>query len=178
MTTTPGTFTGIPIEAVLCVRRPGSNGIGVTAAADVAAACSSVRPLAFPETLALGFDTNQVMYKSPSPRSVPWRGARHVRSWLTARTQMRQAAQSSLTSVTIGFRSWMSDRCVATAATRGLRAGGFIVGAVIGIAFMLAVAGYAIWRNMSDGIGNNRISTRKRGIGGDRGNDYGGGDLS
>jgi hypothetical protein len=43
---------------------------------------------------------------------------------------------------------------------------------------MLAVAGYAIWRNMSDGIGNNRISTRNRGIGGDRGNDYGGGDLS
>jgi hypothetical protein len=52
------------------------------------------------------------------------------------------------------------------------------VGAVIGIAFMLAVAGYAIWRNMSDGIGNNRISTRNRGIGGDRGNDYGGGGLS
>ena len=52
------------------------------------------------------------------------------------------------------------------------------MGAVIGIAFMLAVAGYAVWRNMSDGIGNNRSSTRNRGVGGDRGNDYGGGDLS
>lgn len=52
------------------------------------------------------------------------------------------------------------------------------MGAVIGIAFMLAVAGYAVWRNMSDGTGNNRSSTRNRGIGGDRGNDYGGGDLS
>jgi len=67
LTTTPGTgsFTGIPIEAVLCVRRPGSNGIGVTAAADLAAACASVRPLALPQTLALGFDSNQVMYKVP-----------------------------------------------------------------------------------------------------------------
>lgn len=67
LTTTPGsgTFTGIPIEAVLCVRRPGSNGIGVTAAADLTAVCSSVRPLALPETLALGFDTNQVMFKVP-----------------------------------------------------------------------------------------------------------------
>ena len=46
------------------------------------------------------------------------------------------------------------------------------------IAFMLAVAAYAIWRNMSDGIGNNRISTRNRGIGGDRGNDYRDNDLS
>lgn len=55
---------------------------------------------------------------------------------------------------------------------------GSTVGAVIGIGFMLAVAGYAVWRNMSDGSGNNRISTRNRGIGGDRGSDYGGGDLS
>ncbi len=46
------------------------------------------------------------------------------------------------------------------------------------IAFMLAVAGYAVWRNMSDGIGNNRISTRNRGIGGGRGNDYRDNDLS
>lgn len=52
------------------------------------------------------------------------------------------------------------------------------MGPVIGIAFMLAVAGYAIWRNMSDGIGNNRISSRNRGISGGRGNDYGDGDLS
>jgi len=67
LTTTPGTptFTGIPIEAVLCVRRPGINGTNVTAAADLPAACSSVRPLALPETLALGSDTNQVMYKVP-----------------------------------------------------------------------------------------------------------------
>jgi hypothetical protein len=31
---------------------------------------------------------------------------------------------------------------------------------------------------MSDGPGNNRISTRNRGVGGDRGNDYGDNDLS
>jgi hypothetical protein len=49
---------------------------------------------------------------------------------------------------------------------------------IVLIAFMLAVAGYAIWRNMSDGIGNNRISTRNRGIGGDRGSGYSDNDLS
>jgi hypothetical protein len=52
------------------------------------------------------------------------------------------------------------------------------MGMVIGVAVIAAVAGYAIWRNMSDGIGNNRISTRNRGISGERGNDYGSGDLS
>ena len=67
LTTTPGTatFTGIQVEAVLCVRSSGSDGIGVTANADLAASCVSVRPLALPETLALGFNTNQVMYKVP-----------------------------------------------------------------------------------------------------------------
>jgi hypothetical protein len=49
---------------------------------------------------------------------------------------------------------------------------------VILVLVMLAIAGYAIWRNMSDGAGNNRINTRNRGIGGDRGNGYGDGDLS
>ena len=43
---------------------------------------------------------------------------------------------------------------------------------------MVLVAAYAIWRNMSDGIGNNRISTRNRGISGGRGNDYSNGDQS
>jgi hypothetical protein len=43
---------------------------------------------------------------------------------------------------------------------------------------MVLVAAYAIWRNMSDGPGNNRVNTRNRGIGGDRGNSYGDGDLS
>ena len=52
------------------------------------------------------------------------------------------------------------------------------MGVVIGVLFVAAVAGYAIWRNMSDGIGNNRISTRNRGIGGERGNDYRDNDLS
>jgi hypothetical protein len=46
------------------------------------------------------------------------------------------------------------------------------------IGVMAAVAGYAIWRNMSDGVGNNRVNTRNRGIGGDRGSGYGDGDLS
>jgi len=46
------------------------------------------------------------------------------------------------------------------------------------LGLLAVVAGYAIWRNMSDGIGNNRISTRNRGVSGDRGNDYQGGDLS
>ena len=64
-TATSGAITGIPVEAVLCVRRPGSNGIGVTAEADLTASCSSVRPLVLPETLALGLETNQVMYKVP-----------------------------------------------------------------------------------------------------------------
>ena len=90
---------------------------------------------------------------------------------------IRQSAWSSLMSVTIGYKSWTSDPPVASAALADSGRGS-TVGAVIGIAFMLAVAGYAIWRNMSDGIGNNRISTRNRGIGGDRGNDYGGGGLS
>ena len=52
------------------------------------------------------------------------------------------------------------------------------MGVVIGVAFVALVAGYAIWRNMSDGIGNNRTSTRNRGIGGERGNDYRDNDLS
>lgn len=46
------------------------------------------------------------------------------------------------------------------------------------VVVMLLAAGYAIWRNMSDGIGNNRVGTRNRGISGDRGNDYRDGDLS
>jgi hypothetical protein len=50
--------------------------------------------------------------------------------------------------------------------------------AVVLVVVMLAAAAYAVWRNMSDGIGNNRISTRNRGIAGERGNDYGDGDLS
>ena len=49
---------------------------------------------------------------------------------------------------------------------------------IVLVVVMLAVAGYAVWRNMSDGIGNNRVSTRNRGVGGDRGNDYRDGDLS
>jgi hypothetical protein len=50
--------------------------------------------------------------------------------------------------------------------------------AVVLVAVMLSAAGYAVWRNMSDGIGNNRISTRNRGIAGERGSDYDDGDLS
>jgi len=49
---------------------------------------------------------------------------------------------------------------------------------VILIVVLVLVAGYAIWRNMSDGVGNNRVNTRNRGVGGDRGNSYGDGDLS
>ena len=43
---------------------------------------------------------------------------------------------------------------------------------------LVLVAAYAIWRNMSDGPGNNRVNTRNRGISGDRGSSYGDGDLS
>jgi hypothetical protein len=46
------------------------------------------------------------------------------------------------------------------------------------VVLMLAAAGYAVWRNMSDGVGNNRTTTRNRGVSGDRGNDYGDNDLS
>jgi hypothetical protein len=50
--------------------------------------------------------------------------------------------------------------------------------ATIVVVLMLAGAAYAVWRTMSDGVGNNRISTRNRGIAGERGNDYADGDLS
>jgi hypothetical protein len=49
--------------------------------------------------------------------------------------------------------------------------------AAILVVLLLVVAGYAVWRNMSDGVGNNRIGTRNRGVGGDRGNDYRDNDL-
>ena len=51
-------------------------------------------------------------------------------------------------------------------------------GAVVLVVIMFVAAGCAIWLNMSDGRGNNRIGTRNRGIGGERGNDYRDGDLS
>jgi hypothetical protein len=50
--------------------------------------------------------------------------------------------------------------------------------AVVLVVLLVAGASYAVWRNMSDGIGNNRVSTRNRGIAGERGNDYTDGDLS
>lgn len=50
--------------------------------------------------------------------------------------------------------------------------------AVVLVVVMLSAAGYAVWRTMSDGIGNNRSATRNRGISGERGNDYRDGDLS
>jgi len=67
LTTGPGSanYTSMPIDAVLCVRRPGSDGIGVSPATDLTASCSSVRPITYPETLALGFETNQILYKVP-----------------------------------------------------------------------------------------------------------------
>lgn len=46
------------------------------------------------------------------------------------------------------------------------------------VVVMVLVASYAVWRNMSDQRGNNRISTRNRGIGGERGDSYRDGDLS
>jgi hypothetical protein len=49
---------------------------------------------------------------------------------------------------------------------------------IVLIVVLVAAASWAVWRNMSDGIANNRISTRNRGIAGERGNDYGDGDLS
>jgi len=49
---------------------------------------------------------------------------------------------------------------------------------IVLLVVLVVVAAYAVWRNMSDGIGNNRISTRNRGISGDRGNDHRDGDLS
>ena len=48
---------------------------------------------------------------------------------------------------------------------------------IVLLVVLVVVAAYAVWRNMSDGIGNNRISTRNRGISGDRGNDHRDGDL-
>jgi hypothetical protein len=50
--------------------------------------------------------------------------------------------------------------------------------AVVLVVVMLAASGYAVWRNMSDGIGSNRGATRYRGISGERGIDYSDGDLS
>ena len=38
---------------------------------------------------------------------------------------------------------------------------------------LVLVPGYAIWKNMADGRGNNAKSTRNRGISGERGDGYG-----
>jgi hypothetical protein len=50
--------------------------------------------------------------------------------------------------------------------------------AIVLVVVMLSAAGYALWRNMSDGVGNNRSTTRNRGISGERVDDYRDGDLS
>lgn len=50
-------------------------------------------------------------------------------------------------------------------------------GAVLVVVLVVA-ASYAVWRNMSDGRGNNRVNTRNRGISGERGDSYRDNDLS
>jgi hypothetical protein len=54
-----------PIEAVVCVRKPGTSSVGVATAADLASFCSSVHSLSLPESLDLGFETTQVLYVVP-----------------------------------------------------------------------------------------------------------------
>jgi hypothetical protein len=51
-------------------------------------------------------------------------------------------------------------------------------GVVALIALLVLAASYAVWKNMSDERGDNRISTRNRGISGDRGDAYRDNDLS
>ncbi|MFN8146542.1 MAG: hypothetical protein U0R76_03660 [Candidatus Nanopelagicales bacterium] len=51
-------------------------------------------------------------------------------------------------------------------------------GVVALLVVLVVAASYAVWKNMSDQRGDNRISTRNRGIAGDRGNDYRDNDLS
>mgnify|MGYP001245665276 CR=1 FL=1 len=51
-------------------------------------------------------------------------------------------------------------------------------GVVALIVVLVLAASYAVWKNMSDQRGDNRISTRNRGIAGDRGDDYRDNDLS
>jgi hypothetical protein len=59
------TSTGFSVDVVVCSRRAGTGAIGVASTGDLDASCSSVRPLAVPETLDLGFETNQLLYKVP-----------------------------------------------------------------------------------------------------------------
>ena len=58
-------FTGIDLATVVCIRKPGSSGVGIAVAADLAASCSSVRPIRAGETLDLGFETAQILYVVP-----------------------------------------------------------------------------------------------------------------
>ena len=100
LTTWPGgaNFTSTPIDAVLCVRRPGSNGIGVSPATGLNGSCSSVRPISFPETLALGFETNQILYKVPITMPGTYKGFGMVVAYhLGTRTgTLRETADTSL----------------------------------------------------------------------------------
>ena len=50
---------------------------------------------------------------------------------------------------------------------------------VVGLIVVLVLAAsYAVWKNMADQSGDNRISTRNRGVSGERGDAYRDGDLS
>ena len=51
-------------------------------------------------------------------------------------------------------------------------------GVVALIVLLVLAASYAVWKNMSDQRGDNRISTRNRGVSGERGDAYRDGDLS
>ncbi|HET7900589.1 MAG TPA: hypothetical protein VFL59_05335 [Candidatus Nanopelagicales bacterium] len=54
-----------------------------------------------------------------------------------------------------------------------------INGGVVALLVVLVLAAsYAVWKNMGDQRGDNRISTRNRGISGGRGDGYQDGDLS
>jgi hypothetical protein len=65
-TASSATSTGFPVDVVVCARRAGSAAVGVdNLQSDLEASCTSVRPLVLPETLDLGFDTNQLLYKVP-----------------------------------------------------------------------------------------------------------------
>jgi hypothetical protein len=51
-------------------------------------------------------------------------------------------------------------------------------GAIVVIVLLVGGAAYAVWRNMSDQRGDNRVSTRNRGLSGERGDAYRDNDLS
>jgi hypothetical protein len=70
--TTDGTVSRVPLVTVLCIRRPGTPPVNSGTAAQLAAACSSVRPLVTPEFVDLGPAVAQLLYEVPGTVSATY----------------------------------------------------------------------------------------------------------